>query len=90
MHSLAKTTFIIYLIVVLFIFVEVFDCSIDMNNGTLAIDKKETTTHGDGINITETITVNQTTTALGENTTQAPELRSAMEICNETFPTPKG
>lgn len=89
MHSLAKTTFIIHLIVV-FIFVKLFYC-IDMNNETVtvAVDIKETTTHEDGINTTDTITINQTTSAM-ENITQAPEHRTAMEICNETFPTPKG
>lgn len=62
-----------------------------MNNETVtvAVDIKETTTHEDGINTTDTITINQTTSAM-ENITQAPEHRTAMEICNETFPTPKG
>lgn len=89
MHSLAKATFIIYLIVALCIFVELFYC-IDVNNETVTVDIKETTTHTDGISITEIITINQTTMGTGENITEAPEHKSAMEICNETFPTPKG
>lgn len=62
-----------------------------MNNEpvTLAIDIRETTTQADGINTTETITINNQTVTV-ENITQAPEHKSAMEMCNETFPTPKG
>lgn len=96
MHSLAKTT-TIYLIIV-FIFVQLFHC-IDTNNEsvTMAVDIKETPAQGDGINTTETINIKQTTAAAAdgdvaavENITQTAEHRSAMEICNETFPTPKG
>lgn len=89
MLLLAKTTFAIYLIVV-FIFAELFYC-IDTNNETVtvAIDIRETTTPVDGINATETITINNQTVTV-ENVTQAPVQRSAMEMCNETFPTAKG
>lgn len=89
MHSLAKTTFIIYPIVA-FLFVELFHCSdIDDETVTVAIDIKEIATQVDGINTTETITINNQTVTV-ENTTQAPEQRSVMEMCNETFATPKG
>lgn len=91
MHSLAKTT--IYLIIA-FKFVPLFHC-IDTNNETMtvAVDIKETTTPSDGINTTDTI--KQTTIAADggggvENITEAPEHKSAMELCNETFPTSKG
>lgn len=91
MHLLAKTK--IYLLVA-FIFVQLFHC-IDTNDEsvTVAVDIKETTTQGDGTSTTETITIKQTATAAAgtvENITLAPEHRSAIEICNETFPTPKG
>lgn len=62
----------------------------------MAVDIKETTIQGDRINTTENSTyINQTTNTAGggataENITQAPEHKSAIEMCNETFPTPKG
>lgn len=89
MHLLAKTTFIVYPIVG-FLFVELFYCS-DINDEavTVAIDINEIATQANGINTTETITINNQTVTV-ENTTQAPENKSPMEMCNETFPTPKG
>lgn len=93
MHLFAKTAFIIYLIVV-FVFVELFYCT-DVNNESVTVADadiiKEIATQMDGFNTTDTtITINNQTVTVENSTTQAPEQKSAMEMCNETFPTPKG
>lgn len=64
-----------------------------MNNEpvTVAIvDVKETTEQRGGINTTETININPSTNAVENTTELAPDDKSAMEWCNETFSTPKG
>lgn len=86
MNSLAKTMFL-----AVFIVVQQFYCIVMYNETvTVAVDMKDTTTTpADGNNTTDINTsINQTTSA--ENITQPPEHISAIELCNETFPTPQG
>lgn len=86
MHFLGKITSIIYVLV--FISANEFYC-IDVANETVtvsvSVDANERTTHRNG---TEGNVTDQTTNF--ESTTQPQDTDSAMQMCNQSFSTPKG
>lgn len=89
MISAGKFMFIIYVLV--FISVKLFYC-IDVSSETVTlavtVDDDVNGTTRDTISTVSGKTDNQTTEL--ESTTQAQEYKNAMQMCNESFPTPKG
>lgn len=83
MHSPAKIAFRIYVLV--FIFAKLYHC-IDVSNETVSLDGNESTNDS---STTDTIPPDQTF-KLDGTTNQPQENDNVMQICNQTFPTPKG
>lgn len=75
--------------IVVFIFAQRHCIDINNESVTVTVDIKDTTEQRDGTNTTETVNINQSTIIV-PNITDAPEHKSAMEWCNETYPTSKG
>lgn len=66
---------------------------IDVSNETVAVTTNmpvDVSDNASDSNVTQSSVVTNQTTTPAESTTQLPDADNAMQMCNKTFPTPKG